>query len=921
MTRDNEGRDPRLQRIKDQVRRYDGDDVPDPERPHYQVYEKALLAVLNRACNECGVLGFVQARAKATASFAEKITRKGQDLEDPVTQFTDLCGARVIGQTQEDVDRICAFVRRHFKIDEANSPDVRSRLAVGEFGYLSEHLVVQFPWATLDGINLRMGADVSPEEALLREELEPLDPKGWTAVAETIGSRKAEIQVRTLLQHAWSDVTHDRIYKGDFRPPARLARQIHRVAALLEEADGELQEAVSGVDVYNLNYATFLEPEQIAEEIARWQAVLQFADGKKAEDLALKIARLAAAAEDWRLVSETLERFAEGGNPAVLRELGLARAQVGDPAGRDDLTKAVTIDPEDVDSHCYLGDTYCHRSGTYIPCGQDDECCEAACRHYGRAFELAPAEPHALRSYLECRLCQNLDMGTLGLLRPGLETAIRTCRDRADIGVYVPYAYYDIGCFALVLGRPYESLSAFAKAVHHSRTPGKIESALSSVGKLQDSALRALNSLERGDHEGRKPFEQWLRECEWARRFLLLARAVKLQQVASQAADSKHAGKGVAQETADAALAELRDAFVSPGAMSFAEPVVIVAGGTDQSVEEQMASYGTLVMKAFSGFAGTVISGGTTAGISGIIGGLPTGGKVEKVSYLPDVNRLPEDAVIDRRYDLRQPARTPEDFDLHPPDGPVEFTALEPLQCWIDLVCSGVGPGDVTVIGINGGKIAAFEYRLALAMGATVGIIQSSGRAAEEMLAEADEWKRGALAWLPADAMSLRAFVQPPQLRHGPFKDDAVLDRAAACVHEEYRAGKQGPEDPALKPWPKLDDGYKDSNRQQVLYAECILKTQGYGLRQVSEEGEVVHSFSAEEVERMAEMEHGRFVAERLRSGWRYGPERDKEHKTSPYLCAWEEVPDEVKEYDRKAVRGWPAVMAHAGLKIVQERP
>ena len=53
-----------------------------------------------------------------------------------------------------------------------------------------------------------------------------------------------------------------------------------------------------------------------------------------------------------------------------------------------------------------------------------------------------------------------------------------------------------------------------------------------------------------------------------------------------------------------------------------AGPVIIVAGGCDTYHNAAMQNYGALLAKAFDGFEGTVISGGTTQGISGVVGAL-----------------------------------------------------------------------------------------------------------------------------------------------------------------------------------------------------------------------------------------------------------------------------------------------------------
>ena len=75
-------------------------------------------------------------------------------------------------------------------------------------------------------------------------------------------------------------------------------------------------------------------------------------------------------------------------------------------------------------------------------------------------------------------------------------------------------------------------------------------------------------------------------------------------------------------------------------------------------------------------------------------------------------------------------------------------------------------------------------------------------------------------------------------------------------------------------------------------------------------------SFGPDEIEQMAELEHDRWVSERRADGWKLGPERDVLKKITPYLVSWEELPDEVREWDREAVRRIPELLAAVGLEI-----
>jgi hypothetical protein len=74
--------------------------------------------------------------------------------------------------------------------------------------------------------------------------------------------------------------------------------------------------------------------------------------------------------------------------------------------------------------------------------------------------------------------------------------------------------------------------------------------------------------------------------------------------------------------------------------------------------------------------------------------------------------------------------------------------------------------------------------------------------------------------------------------------------------------------------------------------------------------------FTKDEIEIMAEMEHGRWNVERLSDGWRWGEKKDVDKKISPYLVGWDQLPENVKEWDREAVRAIPKLLESVGLEI-----
>jgi hypothetical protein len=157
-------------------------------------------------------------------------------------------------------------------------------------------------------------------------------------------------------------------------------------------------------------------------------------------------------------------------------------------------------------------------------------------------------------------------------------------------------------------------------------------------------------------------------------------------------------------------------------------PVVVLAGDTDCAAQARMP-YRDLLLAALSSFSGTLVSGGTRHGVAALAGDcrVRRGPAVLSLGYLPV--RVPPGTALEtdplRCDELRR-------------SGGEDFGVAEPLQYWVDLLAAGVPPVEVAVVGIGGGEISAFEYRLGLALGARVGVIGGSGRAADALLVDPD---------------------------------------------------------------------------------------------------------------------------------------------------------------------------------------
>ena len=79
-----------------------------------------------------------------------------------------------------------------------------------------------------------------------------------------------------------------------------------------------------------------------------------------------------------------------------------------------------------------------------------------------------------------------------------------------------------------------------------------------------------------------------------------------------------------------------------------------------------------------------------------------------------------------------------------------------------------------------------------------------------------------------------------------------------------------------------------------------------------------ISEFTPNQIEMLAELEHRRWLAERRVANWTFGTVKDEVRRENPNLLAWEKLEETVKDYDRKAVRLIPPLLAGALRKIVR---
>ena len=149
---------------------------------------------------------------------------------------------------------------------------------------------------------------------------------------------------------------------------------------------------------------------------------------------------------------------------------------------------------------------------------------------------------------------------------------------------------------------------------------------------------------------------------------------------------------------------------------------------------------------------------------------------------------------------------------------------------------------------------------------------------------------------------------------------DPARERLARALHERYAAARtaEGAATPYAVAWEELPEEARERNRAAVDHLAVELARVGCRACPAALGPAHAAVLTPDEIETMAELEHKRWVDERLASGWALGP-RDDAACTHPSLVPWPELPDGEREKDREVVRAVPALLASAGRTVVRD--
>lgn len=151
----------------------------------------------------------------------ESVRKKGNSSKysDPINEIQDFSGIRVITYVEDEITIIQKIIEENFDIDKINSSNKSEALGIDKVGYQSVHYIAKLK-----------------EDRLKLPEYKQYAGKCF------------EIQIRTILQHAWAEIEHDRNYKFSGKLPNDLSRRFKILAGVLELADKEFNAISTQID-------------------------------------------------------------------------------------------------------------------------------------------------------------------------------------------------------------------------------------------------------------------------------------------------------------------------------------------------------------------------------------------------------------------------------------------------------------------------------------------------------------------------------------------------------------------------------------------------------------------------------------------------------------------------------------------------
>lgn len=210
------------------------------ERPMYEEWGRFVVQEVSKSVSElvAPISGDIflrippKSRVKEDVSLVEKAFYRGKDYTDPYNQITDKVGTRFVVLLTRDLRIVEDAVQNspHWDFSKDRDFEDEQKKAPIQFDYAAVHYVVT-------------AAD-------------EIEHGGQKIAAGT----PCEIQIKTILQHAYGELTHDTIYKPNVDATPFMHRAAAKSMALLEATNDYFETVFDQV-------AEFVKPDREATQV------------------------------------------------------------------------------------------------------------------------------------------------------------------------------------------------------------------------------------------------------------------------------------------------------------------------------------------------------------------------------------------------------------------------------------------------------------------------------------------------------------------------------------------------------------------------------------------------------------------------------------------------------------------------------
>jgi len=310
---------------------------------------------------------------------------------------------------------------------------------------------------------------------------------------------------------------------------------------------------------------------------------------------------------------------------------------------------------------------------------------KGAYKYYKKALKIDKTNSYPLCNYIILKLkfenMAEIDKKWI----PNLETALEIRKAQCENFLDVPWSFFDVGTINYLLGATEEAINYFLMAIRLSTHVWQIKTTLDTLKIIEHVSDKMEGYIE----------------------------IMKILHLGILANLKKSTIFNPQLEI------DIRNYLISNyglknNSFNFVPNTLIIAGNKN-STDEKVLKFINNLKESFDKYKGIVICSNLK-------------GEKSAIDYITVIKDLPSNLPCYIYIPLGQKAFfTNLGFSKTLISDDYDFSRTEVYQYWFDILTSNVSPKEIKLIGFSGGELSYFEYRIAIALGAHVGLIRQSG--------------------------------------------------------------------------------------------------------------------------------------------------------------------------------------------------